>query len=318
MNKLLYDVKVNKTTKHGKVRALKRITSGKDRGKYHEVGELQFNIVKNIIIDGEPVVKVYWIWVDPELRGQGIATGLYQNAADYACSLGMRLASDETLKPGSRGFWEKQRQAGNAKKRVTTRGKGVRKSRYVLECPARIANPPHDQDRRNKERNLAQSGTVENRAALLVAQMRSGEIDPLRVLAAAGLGDEASGIATKGMIYHEAFPFSDGIWDAAVGQLTKPEVNSWHGTLEHVISELETDGLQIRGMDWAEELNDYMEVVNKHNLSRATEEVASIIWNQTNYYRQTHHSSNLRRLQTWQAFEDYLKQVLVHVLLGST
>ena len=138
MAKITYDVKLNKTTKHAKVRAL---LGSK------EVGYVKLNANGKTIVAGERVVRIDWIWVSPEHRGKGIATGMYQAAADFACSLGMKLASDEVLRTGSRGFWEKQRKHGNAKKKVTTKGVGVRKSRYVLECPARIANPPKRKSR---------------------------------------------------------------------------------------------------------------------------------------------------------------------------
>lgn len=156
--KIIYDVKLNKTTKHARVRALEKITSGKDKGKYVEVGYIKLNANGKTIVDGQKVVKIDWIFVDPDQRGKGIATGMYQAAADFACGLGMVLASDEVLRTATKKFWEKQRKAGAAKKKVSSRGVGTLEHRYLLSCPARVANPPtNDETIRNLER-LARQG----------------------------------------------------------------------------------------------------------------------------------------------------------------
>lgn len=89
------------------------------------------------VISGYPVMKITWIKVEPEMQGQGIATMLYEQAAKFACSKGLYLASDETLKTGSRGFWEKQRKKGRAIKKSTGTLYGKRSYRYIIpSCPA--------------------------------------------------------------------------------------------------------------------------------------------------------------------------------------
>ncbi len=154
MAKVIYDTKLNKTTKHVRVRALERISTD----KYVEIGYMKLSAAGKVVVDGQKVVKIDWIYVDPDSRGKGIATGLYKKAAEFACSLGMVLASDEMLRPATRKFWEKQRKAGNARKKVSSKGVGIRNHRYLLSCPARI-NPP-DEEMRRLER-LAAQGDVD-------------------------------------------------------------------------------------------------------------------------------------------------------------
>ncbi len=80
------------------------------------------------------LATVKWIGVRPTLRGQGIATKLYERAARLAMSLGRSLASDSVFLKAGRGFWQKQERKGRARK--------VGK-RWILTCPPRtkLKNP---------------------------------------------------------------------------------------------------------------------------------------------------------------------------------
>ncbi|MCC6752077.1 MAG: GNAT family N-acetyltransferase [Deltaproteobacteria bacterium] len=104
------------------------------------VGEMFVNF-GNVKIKGVPAASIFWIGVEPEFRGMGIATKLYEAAQRLACERGRVLASDVTLKEGSRGFWEKQRAKGRATRhREKVAGKPM--FRYALSCPATSLNPP--------------------------------------------------------------------------------------------------------------------------------------------------------------------------------
>lgn len=77
---------------------------------------------------------VYSTHVVPGLRGRGLGTRMYEEAARVACEQGGPLASDhdDRLSPPAQGFWEKQRRKG----RAVLRRQGDGRRRYFLRCPA--------------------------------------------------------------------------------------------------------------------------------------------------------------------------------------
>lgn len=123
----------------------RKFTGGKSEVKFfafegaEKVGEL-FVFFGNVKIKRQPAASIYWIGVDEAHRGKGIATKLYEAAQALACARGRVLASDVTLKEGSRGFWEKQRGKGRAS-RHQEKVAGKKMYRYALSCPATSLNP---------------------------------------------------------------------------------------------------------------------------------------------------------------------------------
>lgn len=59
-------------------------------------------------------IAVSSVWVDPGFQRCGIGTTLYTAAAQWACSEGHRLRSDDVRSADSQGFWEKQERKGRA------------------------------------------------------------------------------------------------------------------------------------------------------------------------------------------------------------
>lgn len=123
----------------------RRFTGGRGEVKFFasiggkQVGELFVNFGNAKVRHG-PAASIYWIGVDESYRGQGIATKLYEAAQRLACERGRVLASDVSLKEGSRGFWEKQRAKGRAS-RHQEKVAGKKMFRYALSCPATSLNP---------------------------------------------------------------------------------------------------------------------------------------------------------------------------------
>jgi GNAT superfamily N-acetyltransferase len=84
---------------------------------------------------GKPWQKYYsvaWVRVVDGAQGKGLATKLYEAAAQEACKRGAPLASDSVRFPGSDGFWRKQLRKGRARDVFDKRGQ----QRFALSCPA--------------------------------------------------------------------------------------------------------------------------------------------------------------------------------------
>lgn len=53
-------------------------------------------------------LKVGWIDLDPEYRGGGAGTLLYEAVVDHACAVGLPVVSDDFRSPFAEAFWRKQ------------------------------------------------------------------------------------------------------------------------------------------------------------------------------------------------------------------
>jgi len=88
-------------------------------------------------VGGRVVYTVMRIDVDPEHRRKGVATKLYEAAANEACRRRARLASTER-NPGAHSidFWKKQVAKGRAKAFPIRGADEDRYTRYLLlDCP---------------------------------------------------------------------------------------------------------------------------------------------------------------------------------------
>jgi GNAT superfamily N-acetyltransferase len=129
------------------------------------------------------IARVVGAYVGEAYRREGVATAMYQAAAERAAARGLHLASDTSLSRMASGFWRKQARKGRARKttKLAARGSRLRQRRYVLDpaLPETLENPMWrnpDEDIRRKWRGATggRGGPVEA-AAWVRERMRRGE-----------------------------------------------------------------------------------------------------------------------------------------------
>lgn len=164
-----------------------RITD-EDKGRFvlsaffkgEEVGFIA--VMLNAEVDGVPAAVISTIHVDEDVRRKGIATRLYEIAAEEACKRGRVLRSDEELSDEAMGFWKKQYGKGRAWwhedpfwEDIERQGEEWFPGDYFsLPCPPprSLSNP--DEPRRRYERAAAAGDPVAARKHFLERWRREG------------------------------------------------------------------------------------------------------------------------------------------------